>query len=78
MSITIYITEDISRMSEIRLVDGVDDDFMRQHESLLVLACAGDKQAQQQLYDLAIENGYQEEYIDTSGADVSSIEVVEE
>jgi len=78
MSISIYITEDITRTSVIRLTDDLDQEFMDKHEDLLVLACAGDREANQKVYELAIQAGYQEDYVDTTGADVTDIEVVEE
>jgi len=78
MSISIYITEDITRISIIRIQDEYDAEFLSEHKDLLALARTGDKQANQQVYELAISIGYQEEYLDTTGADVTDVKVVEE
>ena len=77
--ITVWITERIERTSEITLLpdNEQDQEFMTAHEDLLVLACAGDKEASTKLYDLLIDAGYDADNYDTTGADVTDVEVVE-
>jgi len=77
MSINIWVEETISRNGNLVLDEDNDKDFMDKHESLIILAVAGDKEAAKKLYYRALEDGYDLDDYDTTGADVTEVKVEE-